>query len=169
MNHVTDDYGRTAVAVGAPGSIERAKIERPKLIDRLNSLYFQAYDSPGRAVDCAVEMIRAAGIRSELETASILKASAYGEERPGSVTDLVCSIANAPADLSAVAGKVRRDVGFDFDAAIAPHILRNWDRKRIVVFAKHLLGDECQNCPKPNARPHAPERSDGSVQADVGA
>jgi len=95
MNHVIDDYGRIVVAVGAPGSIERAKVERPKLIDRLNSLYFQAYDFPGRAVDCAVEMIRAAGIRSELETASILKASAYGEERPGSVTDLVCSFTNA--------------------------------------------------------------------------
>ena len=95
MNHVTDDYGRIVVSVGAPGSIERVKVERPKLIDRLNSLYFQAYNSPGRAVDCAVEMIRAAGIRSELETASVLKASHYGEEIPGSVTDLVCSFANA--------------------------------------------------------------------------
>ena len=95
MNHVTDDYGRTVIAVGAPGSVERVKVERPKLIDRLNSLYFQEYDSPGRSVDCAVEMIRDAGIRHELETASVLKASHYGAERPGSVTDLVCSFANA--------------------------------------------------------------------------
>ena len=31
------------------------------------------------------------------------------------------------------------------------HILRHWDRERIVRFAKHLLGDECQECPKHNA------------------
>lgn len=92
MNYVTDDYGRTVIAVGAPGSVERVKVERPKLIDRLNSLYFQAYDSPGRAVDEAVDMIRANGIRSEMETANILKASHYGEEGPGSVTDLVCAV-----------------------------------------------------------------------------
>ena len=98
MNHVTNDYGQTVIAVGAPGSIERVKVERPKLIDQLNSLYFQAYDSPGRAVDEAVEMMRADGIRSELETSSLLKSSHYGEERPGSVTDLVCSIANATHD-----------------------------------------------------------------------
>lgn len=32
---------------------------------------------------------------------------------------------------------------------IALHILRNWDRERIVSFAKHLLGDVCQSCPLP--------------------
>jgi hypothetical protein len=66
---------------------------------------------------------------------------------------LVCylSKSNAPDNRPAVAGKVRRDVGFDFDAAITPHILRNWSRDRIVAFAKHLLGDECQDCPKPSA------------------
>ena len=35
----------------------------------------------------------------------------------------------------------------DFEERITPHILRNWDRRRIVAFAKHLLGDECQECP----------------------
>ena len=35
-----------------------------------------------------------------------------------------------------------------YDAAIAPHILRHWSRERIVAFAKHLLGDECQGCEK---------------------
>ena len=105
MNHVTDDYGRSVVAVGAPGGIERVKVERPKLIERLNSLYFQSYGSPGRAVDEAVDMIRAAGIRSELETVSLLKASHYGEERPGSVTDLVCSIANIPPHVKGKEGE----------------------------------------------------------------
>ena len=37
------------------------------------------------------------------------------------------------------------------EAKITPHILRNWDRARIVAFAKHLLGDECQACLKHNA------------------
>jgi hypothetical protein len=104
MNHTTDDYGRTVISVGAPGSIERMKVERPKLIDRLNSLYFEAYNSPGRAVDCAVELIRNAGIRSELETASLLKASCYGEEPRGSVTDIVCSLANARLQRPGAAG-----------------------------------------------------------------
>jgi len=71
--------------------------------------------------------------------------------------DLAIRISHATADLPAVADTARRDVGFDFDAAIAPHILRNWSRDRIVEFAKHLLGDECQDCPKPNASVSIPD------------
>ncbi len=37
----------------------------------------------------------------------------------------------------------------DFEARITPHILRHWSRERIVRFAKHLLGDACQECEKP--------------------
>ena len=37
------------------------------------------------------------------------------------------------------------------EAFMRVHILRHWDRERIVRFAKHLLGDECQECPKHNA------------------
>jgi len=33
-----------------------------------------------------------------------------------------------------------------FETVIRVHILRNWDRKRIERFAKHLLGDRCQEC-----------------------
>ena len=94
MNYTTNDYGQRVIAVGAPGSIERAKVERPKLVELLNRLYFNAYESPGKAVDEAVEAIRAEGITDERETATILKASHYGEEQPGSVTDIVCRIAN---------------------------------------------------------------------------
>jgi len=36
----------------------------------------------------------------------------------------------------------------DFEERITPHILRNWDRERIVAFATHLLGDTCQGCQK---------------------
>jgi len=32
------------------------------------------------------------------------------------------------------------------DNVLSVHILRNWTRERIVNFATHLLGDECQKC-----------------------
>jgi hypothetical protein len=50
------------------------------------------------------------------------------------------------------------DVVRDFEAKITPHILRNWDRSRIVGFAKHLLGDECQECQKHNKPLDTPPR-----------
>ncbi len=37
------------------------------------------------------------------------------------------------------------------EECIRAHILRNWPRDKVIRFAKHLLGDECQNkvyCPK---------------------
>jgi hypothetical protein len=94
VNKVQNDFGQWVEAVGAPASIERVKVERPKLLDRINSLYFQSFDSPGRAVDEAVQMIRDAGIRSELETRSLLSASAYSQEGPGTVTQLVMSVSS---------------------------------------------------------------------------
>jgi len=87
MNYILNDYGVSVVAVGAPGSVERIKTERPKLIGRLNALYYQAYESYGKAVDEAVEMIRAEGITSSLETRLLLNVSRYGDEPAGSVTD----------------------------------------------------------------------------------
>jgi hypothetical protein len=97
MDHIIDDYGRTAIAVGADGSIERVKVQRPRLIERLNSLYFQAYECRGRAVDEAIQMIRADGISSEIETNAILMASHYGEEPDGSVTSIVMRVAKSGA------------------------------------------------------------------------
>ena len=32
------------------------------------------------------------------------------------------------------------------ETPILAHILRNWERSKIVQFALHLLGDECQKC-----------------------
>ena len=93
MNTITNDHGQSVLAVGAPGSIERVKVEYPKLIARLNTLYHEACDSPGRAVDEAVQMIRDAGITSYLETNSLLAASDYSLERSGSVTALVMGVA----------------------------------------------------------------------------
>ena len=94
MNYIVDDYGKTVIAIGAPGSVERAKVQYPKLIDNLNALYFSAYESPGRAVDEAIEKIRAAGINSPLETKSVLQASNYANEPSGSVTSLTLSASN---------------------------------------------------------------------------
>lgn len=91
MNYIKNDYEKHVISIGSPGSIERVKIQYPKLIEQLNSLYFESYDSGSRRVDLAVEIIRQVGITSDLETSSILKASKYGEEVSGSVTDMVCS------------------------------------------------------------------------------
>lgn len=92
MNSIKNDLGQNVVSIGAPASIERVKIEYPKLISRLNSLYEQSYGSYGRAVDLAISMIKDAGVKSELETASLLRASRYAEELKGSATSLVLSI-----------------------------------------------------------------------------
>jgi hypothetical protein len=29
---------------------------------------------------------------------------------------------------------------------ITAHLLREWDREKIIAFALHLLGDKCQEC-----------------------
>lgn len=92
MNKILNDRGEWVVAVGAPASIERVKVERPTLISALDILYWQSQDYYGRCVDDAIKLIREHGIRSELETRSVLMASAYSMERAGSVTDLVMSI-----------------------------------------------------------------------------
>jgi len=60
------------------------------------------------------------------------------------------------------------DVVRDFEAKITPHILRNWDRGRIVNFANHLLGDVCQECQKPNAHADGSAASADTVRRDVG-
>ena len=53
---------------------------------------------------------------------------------------------NAPLQTAERSGaSLQADVVLDFEYKITPHILRNWDRERIVRFAKHLLGDECQD------------------------
>lgn len=96
VNHVVNDKGETVIAIGAPGSVARAKVQWPALIENLNRLYASAYESHGRAVDEAIEMIRAAGVKGRMETDSILMASDYSNETPGSITSLVRSIDGTP-------------------------------------------------------------------------
>lgn len=78
MNHVKNDRGEIVIAIGAPASIARVKVEYPELINQLNSIF--SFDLPRRAIDEAIEAIRAKGITSYLETNSLLKASHYGKE-----------------------------------------------------------------------------------------
>lgn len=77
MNYVINDRGQPVIAVGAPGSVERVTVERPELLERLNKLRIQAYGSPGHGLDAAIELIRAVGVRSEMETSALVQASNY--------------------------------------------------------------------------------------------
>jgi hypothetical protein len=79
MNRIMNDEGRLVEAIGAPSSLERVKAERPKLIDTLNRLYEASFGGYGRGIDEAIEIIRAKGVKSQLETRNILLASKYGE------------------------------------------------------------------------------------------
>ncbi len=94
MNYIKNDFGVLVLSVGAPCSVERVKVEYPKLIYSINSLYWDAVceSLPGHSVDIAVRMIRDAGISSPLETRSILQASAYSQEGPDTVTALVLRV-----------------------------------------------------------------------------
>ena len=58
------------------------------------------------------------------------------------INDAVCDIAMA------LTGK---NIIIESEEGIRAHILRSWTRDKVIRFAKHLLGDECQNkiyCPK---------------------
>lgn len=97
VNHITNDKGEDVIAVGAPGSFERIKAEHPKLIERLNYIYWSARadGSPGRRIDEAIKEIREAGIEDGRTTNLLLLASDYSldKERDGlSVFDLVIAV-----------------------------------------------------------------------------
>lgn len=97
VNHVVNDKGETVISIGAPGSIERAKIQWPALIENLNRLYSSAYESYGKAIDDAYQMIRDAGVKGRMETDSILMASDYrNESNNGSVFSLTRGIDGLP-------------------------------------------------------------------------
>ena len=63
-----------------------------EIVDRLNEIFWENYDGPGRGVDQAIEEIRIRGIADYEKTGQLLKASCYGKERPGSVTSLVLAV-----------------------------------------------------------------------------
>jgi len=91
MNTVKNDKGQWVTAIGAPGSIERVKVEYPALIDDLNRIYIEG--GYGNGIDRAIELIRERGVTSYLEANSLLSASLYSTDKgTGSVFDMVQQI-----------------------------------------------------------------------------
>ena len=80
VNHVKNDIGETVIAIGAPGSPARVKIEYPALIEKINKIYWRGYESYGKAQDEAIEEIRRAGISDRLTTISLMEVSLYGQD-----------------------------------------------------------------------------------------
>lgn len=71
-NHITDDYGRDVVAIGAPGSIMRMGVEFPKLIAEVASYHMQAFSYHISCDDEIVRAIVSAGISSYSEAEAII-------------------------------------------------------------------------------------------------
>jgi hypothetical protein len=93
MNHVLNDRGETVIAVGAPGSVERARCEYPHLIEDLDVLRPQELDGDrfrrsdsstiiaqtlfDRGILPKVEPFRQPGYSSRLECSSVLEAAGF--------------------------------------------------------------------------------------------
>lgn len=75
-NYITNDKGYTVVAIGAPASIARAKVEFPLRIEALNELYTQ-----GAKRQRAIDLLKKSGINSELERNSILYHTMFAETK----------------------------------------------------------------------------------------
>lgn len=80
MNHVINDYGQDVIAIGAPGSEARVKVQYPKLIKEVTDLYFKSYDCIGHCIDEAIEMIREHGIKNYMTTDSIIACTPYNSK-----------------------------------------------------------------------------------------
>lgn len=69
MNSVTDDYGYQVPAVGAPGSMERVRIQYPKLLGELLRLKANNFMCSKESI---LSYMKDAGIVSQLEIKSVL-------------------------------------------------------------------------------------------------
>lgn len=77
VTHVTNDRNESVIAIGAPGSEARARVEWPGLIDELNVLYDTSCDCPGNGWHEAIALLGARGITSRIEKESILRCTIY--------------------------------------------------------------------------------------------
>ncbi len=85
-NHIVNDRGETVLAVGAPGSIERLKVEHPKLISELTE-------------DNFVEVIKATDF-SLIEIQGLINFSVVREALEGRLQDLLGKQLDRPNDLT---------------------------------------------------------------------
>ena len=84
VNYVKNDKGESVIAIGAPGSIERVKVEYPGLIEDINN-YLETINTddvfPEATAkgdkDIILQLIRESGVRTPLETESVLQASNF--------------------------------------------------------------------------------------------
>jgi hypothetical protein len=80
VNSVKNDRGEFVTAIGAPGSEARVRVEYPALVEKLNKIYWQCYETYGKGQDIAIEAIREAGIKDHLTTNSLMAVSYYGKD-----------------------------------------------------------------------------------------
>lgn len=73
MSHLRNDLGKRVIAVGAPGSVERARCDWPGLISRLDD----AFDAC-QSRETALAMIRS-HVEDGHEIHAILDASKFGK------------------------------------------------------------------------------------------
>ena len=72
MNYIQNDYGKYVIAIGAPGSIARVRVQYPKLIDRLRSLHMQQISYNSFVLDDIITSLIDAGIESKMEVESVI-------------------------------------------------------------------------------------------------
>ena len=74
MNYIINDKGEHVIAIGAPGSIARAKIEHPVKIEVINESYAE-----GAEKQEAIDFLIGHGIKSPMEQRSILHHTMFKE------------------------------------------------------------------------------------------
>jgi hypothetical protein len=85
---------KVCIALGwQGGTIHQVKDE---LVKRVNKIFCESYDGPGRRIDLAIEELRSLGVDAsedgQIMTKEVLQRSLYGRETAGSVSSLVLSL-----------------------------------------------------------------------------
>lgn len=75
-NHILNDRNQTVLAVGAPGSVERAKCEHPALIERLR----KSFESGTLSRQIASQIFGRAKVPLLADRVTILRAMGLGDE-----------------------------------------------------------------------------------------
>jgi hypothetical protein len=83
MNYVINDRGETVIASGAPGSLARARCERPALIEEMGAMRVTEevegkFGAPDSSVVLATRL-HGEGLISALDSSAVLTAAGYSE------------------------------------------------------------------------------------------